>query len=130
VTVLPFIPDGGFRELYDRTAGSQLGREAPFSIWGQEPGLGWLQTGVEVSTVGLALLVGWLPRRKSPRQVAALGAAVLILGQMALAYWFYLYVVWFAPLVLVVVLGAVRAAEVVVTERGGAEQARAEPALA
>ena len=36
ITVIPFIPDGGLRELYDRTIGYQAGRGSPFSIWGQE----------------------------------------------------------------------------------------------
>ena len=44
VTVLLWLalvlPDGGVRELWDRTVGFQLGRDSPFSIWGQED-LGW-----------------------------------------------------------------------------------------
>ena len=36
VTV-PFIPDGGLRELYDRTLGYQATRSSPFSVWGQAP---------------------------------------------------------------------------------------------
>ena len=32
----PVLPDGGVRELWDRTIGFQLGRDSPFSIWGQE----------------------------------------------------------------------------------------------
>ena len=39
IVVLAFalvIPDGGVRELWDRTVGFQLGRDSPFSIWGQE----------------------------------------------------------------------------------------------
>ena len=36
--------------------------------------------------------------------VAALGAAVLIALQLALAHWFYLYLVWFLPLALVALL--------------------------
>ena len=35
VAVLPFVPDGGLRELYDRTVGYQAGRPSPFSVWGQ-----------------------------------------------------------------------------------------------
>jgi hypothetical protein len=38
--------------------------------------------------------------------VAALGAAVLIALQLTAIHWFYLYVVWFLPFVLVVVFGA------------------------
>jgi hypothetical protein len=107
-TVLPFVPDGGLRELYDRTIGYQAARPSPFSVWGQEPSLEWLQTAVKVAAVSLALLVAFVPRRKSPGQVAALAAAVLICLQLAVTHWFYLYIVWFAPLVLVALFAALR----------------------
>jgi hypothetical protein len=108
VAVVPFVPDGGLRELYDRTIGYQAGRGSPFSVWGQVDGLDWLQTLVKGAAVGLALLVAFVPRRVNERQVAALGAAVLIALQLAVTHWFYLYVVWFLPFVLVAVLGAYR----------------------
>ena len=38
--------------------------------------------------------------RKTPAQVAALAAAVLIAVQLGATHWFYFYVVWFLPLVL------------------------------
>ena len=46
-TVLPFLPDGGLRDFYDTTLGFHAGRESPFSVWGQEPGLDWLHTARE-----------------------------------------------------------------------------------
>jgi Glycosyltransferase family 87 len=107
ITVLPFIPDGGLRELYDRTIGYQAGRPSPFSVWGQAD-LGPLHTIVKVAAVALALLVALVPRRPDARQVAALGAAVLIAVQLAATHWFYLYVVWFVPFVFVAILGAYR----------------------
>jgi Glycosyltransferase family 87 len=106
-TVLPFVPDGGLREIYDRTIGYQAGRPSPFSVWGQAE-LGWLHTTVKVAAVALALLAAFIPRRPDARQTAALGAAVLIAVQLAATHWFYLYVVWFAPFVFVAVLGAYR----------------------
>jgi hypothetical protein len=106
VTIVPFIPDGDPRELYDRTIGYQAGRPSPFSIWGQTD-LGWLHTLVKVAAVGFALLVAFVPRRPSVRQVAALGAAVLIALQLPVDHWFYLYVVWFVPFVLVTSFGAI-----------------------
>jgi hypothetical protein len=109
LTVVPFIPDGGLRELYDRTLGYQAARGSPFSVWGQEPSLHWLQTLVKAGGVGLALLVAFVPRRPSDRQLAALGAAVLIALQLPVNHWFYLYVVWFVPFVLVASFGAVTA---------------------
>jgi hypothetical protein len=108
ITVLPFVPDGGLRELYDRTVGYQAGRPSPFSVWGQVDSLEWLQTVVKCAAVGLALVVAFVPRRPDERQVAALGAAVLIALQLAVTHWFYLYVVWFAPFVLVAMFGAYR----------------------
>jgi hypothetical protein len=93
---VPFVPHGGLRAVYDRTLGYQVGRESPFSIWGQHD-LGTLWTAAKVAAAGLAVLVAFVPRRKTPVQVAALGAAVLVAFQIAAAHWFYLYIVWFAP---------------------------------
>jgi hypothetical protein len=107
VMVLAFafvVPDGGVRELYDRTVGFQLGRDSPFSVWGQEEGLGWLQDVVKVGTVLLGAAVAFVPRNKTALQVAALGAAVLIALQIGLSHWFYLYIVWWLPLALIALL--------------------------
>ena len=55
----------------------------------------------------LAVAVAFRPRgRRTPAQVAALAAAVIIAVQLPALHWFYLYIVWFLPLVLVAVLGA------------------------
>jgi hypothetical protein len=105
-SVAPFVPDGGLRELYDRTLGYQAGRPSPFSIWGQHGGLAWLQTAVKIGTVALALAVAFVPRQKSIRQVPALSAAVLLALELTMTHWFYLYVVWFLPPFFVAVLGA------------------------
>ena len=107
LSVIPFVPDGGLRELYDRTLGYQVSRPSPFSIWGQAS-IGWLHTLVKLAAVGLALALAFVPREREPRQTAALGAAVLIALQLAATHWFYLYVVWFLPFVLVACLGAYR----------------------
>ena len=109
VIVLAFafvVPDGGVRELWDRTVGFQLGRASPFSIWGQEDNLGWAQDLVKGAAVALSLAVAFVPARKSALQVAALGAAVLIALQLALSHWFYLYIVWWLPLALIALLAA------------------------
>ncbi len=105
---LPFLPDGGPRELYDRTLGYQASRPSPFSVWGQVEWLQPLHQAVKVGAVALAVLVAVVPRRRSPLQVAALGAAVLVAVELALTHWFYLYVAWFAPLALVALLGPYR----------------------
>jgi hypothetical protein len=106
--LLPFLPDGGLRDVYDRTVGYQASRGSPFSVWGQiDSGEAWRAV-VSVAAVLLALAVAVFPRDKQPIQVAALGAAVLVAVQLAASHWFYLYVVWFAPLALVALFGAYR----------------------
>jgi Glycosyltransferase family 87 len=108
LSALPFVPDGGLRELYDRTIGYQAARPSPFSLWGQEPGLEPLQTVVKAAAVALALLVALVPRRRDTRQVAALGGAIIVAVQLSMTHWFYLYVVWLLPFALVAILGAYR----------------------
>jgi hypothetical protein len=106
LVMLPvLLSDGGLSRFWDRTLGFQLGRDSPFSIWGQEPSLGWVQDGVKVLAVALALLVAFAPRRASVLQSAALGAAVLIAFELALTHWFYLYIVWFLPFLLIALFG-------------------------
>lgn len=99
--VLPFVPDGGLRELYDRTLGYQATRNSPFSVWGQAPSLDFLQALARAGVVALAVGVAFFPRSKTPAQVAALAAAVTIAVQLTATHWFYFYVVWFLPFVLV-----------------------------
>jgi len=41
-----------------------------------------------------------LPRRKGPVELAALTAAVLVAFQLSLTHWFYLYIPWVLPFVL------------------------------
>jgi hypothetical protein len=99
--VIPFLPDGGLRELYDRTFGYQASRGSPFSIWGLAPSLEPLQDATRVLAVLLGVAVAFYPARKSYAQIAALGAAVVIATQAGGVHWFYFYVLWFLPLVLV-----------------------------
>jgi hypothetical protein len=92
--------DPGLRTFYDRTIATQAGRSSPFSIWGQaslEP----VRIALLVATAACSLLFAFVPRRKSVAQLAALSAALLILLQLTLHHWFYLYIVWFYPLLLI-----------------------------
>jgi hypothetical protein len=120
VSFAPFIPDGGIREVYDRTFGYQASRSSPFSIWGLAPSLDFLQTAVRAAAVALALALALRPRVRSTTQVAALAAAVTIATQLGATHWFYFYVVWFLPFVLV----ASFSSQATVT-RGGYEARRA-----
>ena len=108
VVVLPFLPDGGLRDFYDTTLGFHAGRASPFSVWGQEPSLDWLHTVMKVAVAGLAVAVAVVPRERDTVQVAALAAAALIGLQLVTVHWFYLYVVWFAPLVFAALFAAQR----------------------
>ena len=56
--------------------------------------------------MALALVVAFVPRRRTVVEVAALGAAVLIALQISANYWLYSYIVWFFPLVAVALFAA------------------------
>jgi hypothetical protein len=104
IAVAPVLPEDGLRQLWDRTVGFQLGRDSPFSIWGQHSQLGWAHSVAKATAIALALLVAFIPRRKTPLQLAALGAAVLIALELTLSHWFYLYIVWWFPLAAIALL--------------------------
>lgn len=105
VAMLPVLLDGDLRTFWDHTIAFQRDRESPFSIWGLWDGLDTLQAAVQIGAVGLALAVAVWPRRPTLVQMAACGAAVLVALELGVTYWFFLYVVWFFPLVLVALLG-------------------------
>jgi len=100
LVMAPTLIDPGLPAFYERTVAYQTERDSPFSIWGQAPSLEPLRyvllAGVAVLAAGLALR----PRLRSPAQIAALCAALLIGLQMTAQHWFYLYIVWFYPLIL------------------------------
>jgi hypothetical protein len=93
--------DPGLGAFWERTIAYQADRDSPFSIWGQAPGLEPLRIAILVATVAMSAAFALRPARKTLAQVAALGAALLILAQLAAQHWFYLYIVWFYPLLLV-----------------------------
>ena len=88
--------------LLDRTVGFQADRDSPFSIWGD---VEVLQRLVQLAAFALAIGVAFVKRRDR-RTLAALAAAVLIAVQLGADHWFYLYLVWFAPLTWLALLGA------------------------
>ena len=93
--------DPGLHTFYDRTIAYQADRDSPFSIWGQVSGLEPLRVVILVGTGLMALAFAFIPKRKTLVQVAALAAALLISLQLTAQHWFYLYIVWFYPLLLV-----------------------------
>jgi hypothetical protein len=107
------------RVFAERTFGFQLDRDSPFSIWGWGqyhaagvPDLERVQQVLQVLVVAGALLVAFVPRRRSPLQLAALTAAVLIGFELVLTHWFYLYIPWFFPFVAFALLATGRRSEV------------------
>ena len=98
LAMLPTLLDPGLSTFWERTVESQVDRDSPFSIWGQEPDLEPLRTGLIIATVALALLVAFVPRCRTLPRIAALAAAILIAIQLTAEHWFYLYIVWFFPL--------------------------------
>jgi Glycosyltransferase family 87/Peptidase propeptide and YPEB domain len=100
------LQDPGLSTFWHRTIAEQGGRDSPFSIWGQDHSLGWLQALVKAAVVALAVLVAFRPRRRDQVTVAALGAALIIGMQLTIDHWFYLYIPWFLPFLLVALLAS------------------------
>ncbi len=106
-SVALFLPPGGLQEIYSHTIGYQLSRSDVFSIWALHPTLAPLKITVELAVIALALALFFRPRGvRSPAQVAALAGALTIAVQLPALHWFYLYIVWFLPFVLIAVLAA------------------------
>jgi hypothetical protein len=93
--------DPGLHTFYDRTIAYQADRNSPFSIWGQVGGLEPLRIAIIAAVGALSIAFAFVPRHKSLTQVAALGAALLLGAEVVAEHWFYLYIVWFYPLLLV-----------------------------
>ena len=49
-------------------------------------------------------IVAAVPRDKGPLELAALTAAVLLAAELSLTHWFYLYLPWVLPFVLLALL--------------------------
>jgi Glycosyltransferase family 87 len=99
-----YLPSGGIREFYDHTLGYQFSRGDVFSPWALHPGLKPLQTVLEVAALLFALAVAIVPRERSLGRICALAAAVTIAIQLPAIHWFYYYIMWFMPFVLVATL--------------------------
>ncbi len=110
VLLLESDPLGAVGTFWDRAIGHQLGRESPFSLWDWQqyhaglPDLHVVQWVLQGLLVVGAVALAFVPRRKSPLQLAALTAALLIGFEIVLTHWFYLYVAWFFPFVAFAIL--------------------------
>jgi hypothetical protein len=99
-------------EFWKRTIPPQVNRVSPFSLWDWRqyhaglPDLAWLQKVLDALLLAGAAAVAFLPRRKSPLQLAALTGSLLIGFELVLTHWFYLYLPWFFGFVAYAVLAA------------------------
>jgi glycosyl transferase family 87 len=101
---IPALAHDSLHTIYERTYVYQSNRGSPFSVWGlyDLPGI---ERGVEIAAVALALVLAAIPRRGDLVGLAAACAAALIATQLGIEHWFYLYIPWFFPLVMVALLG-------------------------
>jgi hypothetical protein len=110
------------RIFWDRTIPPQVSRHSPFSLWdwGQYhaglPDLAWLQKVLQALLVLGAVAAVFVPRRKTPLQLAALTGALLIGFELVLTHWFYLYLPWFFAFVAYAVLAPEPLAEAVAAQ--------------
>jgi len=109
---LAFLPVAGntdLRTFWDHTVAFQAERGSPFSIWGlYDPHVGWLdkvQHAVQIAGAALAVALAFVPRRRDIVGLAACAAAILIALQLGVTHWFYLYIPWFFPLVMLALVG-------------------------
>jgi hypothetical protein len=104
ILLLPGQPIGAARLFYESTLAFQGDRVSPWTIFSQVPELAFLQRPLTGFAIFLAVLVAFVPRKRTVRRLAALSAAVIIAFQLTVNYWFYAYVVWFEPFVFVSLL--------------------------
>ncbi|MGZ4410932.1 MAG: hypothetical protein ACXVY8_02240, partial [Gaiellaceae bacterium] len=115
------------KTFWNRTAGWQLGRPSPFSLWDWRqyhaagiPDLHALQVALEIALLAAAVVLAFVPRRRSPLRLAAFSGCLIAGVELVLTHWFYLYIVWFFPFVAIALLaGESRLAE----EQAGAPEA-------
>ena len=113
ILLLDGHPLGAAHEFWNRTLAWQVDRESPFSIWDWRqyhaglPDLHLLQRVLEGLLLVGAVAVYFFPRRKSPLQLAALTAAVLVGFELVLTHWYYAYLPWFFPFAAIAVLAPV-----------------------
>ncbi|TML80889.1 MAG: hypothetical protein E6G09_13615 [Actinobacteria bacterium] len=101
--------------FYERTLKTQIMRESPFSLWDWAqyhargiPDLHIVQRVLEGLLVLGALVAAFVPRTKTPLQLAALTGALLIGFELVLTHWSWLYIPWFFPFVVFALLFGAR----------------------
>jgi hypothetical protein len=104
---VPLLAHNDLRSFWDASIAFQATRGSPFSVWGLYEGA-WIDTvqlGVQIAACAGAVVLALVPRRRDVVGLAALSAAILIALQLGVTHWFYLYIPWFFPLVMIALLG-------------------------
>ena len=101
---IPALSHDSLHTIYERTFAYQSDRASPFSVWGLYGGLGGWEAAVQIGAVVLAVVLAVIPRRADVVGLAAACAVVIIALQLGIEHWFYLYIPWFFPLVLIALL--------------------------
>jgi hypothetical protein len=104
---VPVVAHNSLRSFWNASIAFQFQRGSPFSVWGLYEGA-WIdvvQRCVQVVAVVGAVVLAFVPRRRDIVGVAALTAAILIALQLGVTHWFYLYIPWFFPFVMIALLG-------------------------
>jgi hypothetical protein len=101
---IPALSHDSLHTIYERTIVYQSKRESPFSVWGL---YGWhgAERVVEVAAVVAAIALAVVRRRSDLVGLAAACAVAMLLVELGLEHWFYLYIPWFFGLVIVALLG-------------------------
>jgi hypothetical protein len=108
VVSLPIVLRGEpLDTIYDRTIAFQAERNAPFSFWGLHDLRGLEHVWQAVAAL-FAIAAAFLPRRRDVVGLAAVATAVVVALQLGLDYWFYLYLVWFFPFLIVALFARYR----------------------
>ena len=104
VVLLDGHPFEAIKLFYQKTLAFQGDRVSPWTIYTQVPRLAFLQKPITALVIFIAILVAFVPRKKTLRRLAALSAALVIAFQLTVNYWFYAYIIWFEPFVFVALL--------------------------
>jgi hypothetical protein len=105
VASIPALSHDSLHTIYERTFAYQADRASPFSVWGLYGGLGTWEAVVQIGAVALALVLAVIPRRANIAALSAACAATIVAVELGLEHWFYLYIPWFFPLVMIALLG-------------------------
>ncbi|HEY6762233.1 MAG TPA: hypothetical protein VI318_22225 [Baekduia sp.] len=108
---LPILLRGeSLHTVYERTIEFQANRDAPFSVWGLH-NLRGVEHVWQIGAALFAVAAAFIPRRRDVVGLAAVATAVVVALQLGLDYWFYLYLVWFFPFLIVALFARYRIAE-------------------